>query len=41
VIDQKLDHREVLEAGEKMKDTLIGLLKRVVSKIAAGDGLAI
>jgi purine-nucleoside phosphorylase len=41
VIDQRLDHREVLEAGEKMKDTLIGLLKRIVSKIPADDGLAI
>ncbi|HKD04982.1 MAG TPA: purine-nucleoside phosphorylase [Bryobacteraceae bacterium] len=41
VTDQKLDHKEVLEAGEKMKGALIELLKRVVSKIPAGGGLAI
>ncbi len=41
VTDHKLDHKEVLEAGEKMKDTLIELLKRIVSKVSAGGGLAI
>jgi len=41
VTKQKLDHKEVLEAGEKMRDTLIELLKRIVSKIPAGGGLAI
>jgi purine-nucleoside phosphorylase len=41
VTDRKLDHKEVLEAGEKMKDTLIDLLKRIIPKIPAGGGLAI
>jgi len=30
VVDQKLDHREVLEVGERMKGTLIELLRRIV-----------
>ena len=30
VIDQKLDHREVLDVGERMKGTLIELLRRVI-----------
>ena len=30
VIDQKLDHKEVLEVGERVKGTLIELLRRVV-----------
>jgi purine-nucleoside phosphorylase len=41
VTDQKLDHKDVLEAGEKMKGTLIELLKRIVSKVPAGGGLAL
>jgi purine-nucleoside phosphorylase len=35
VVDQKLDHREVLEVGERMKGTLIELLRRIVPKLAA------
>lgn len=31
VIEGKLDHREVLEVGERMKGTLIELLRRIVS----------
>ena len=34
VVDQKLDHREVLEVGERMKGTLIELLRRIVPKLA-------
>jgi purine-nucleoside phosphorylase len=30
VTDRKLDHKEVLEVGERMKDTLIDLLRRVI-----------
>jgi purine-nucleoside phosphorylase len=30
VIDRKLDHKEVLEVGERMKGTLIELLRRVI-----------
>jgi purine-nucleoside phosphorylase len=30
VIDQKLDHKDVLEVGERVKGTLIELLRRVV-----------
>jgi purine-nucleoside phosphorylase len=30
VIEGKLDHREVLEVGERMKGTLIELLGRVI-----------
>jgi len=33
VIDQKLDHREVLEVGERMKGTLIELLRRLVPQL--------
>ena len=33
VIDQKLNHTEVLEVGERMKDTLIELLRRIVCQI--------
>jgi purine-nucleoside phosphorylase len=35
VLDQKLDHAEVLAAGENMKGTLTELLRRVVPKLAA------
>jgi purine-nucleoside phosphorylase len=31
VIEQKLDHKEVLEVGERMKGTLIDLLRRTIS----------
>jgi purine-nucleoside phosphorylase len=34
VTDQKLDHKEVLEVGERMKDTLIDLLRRVIPALA-------
>jgi purine-nucleoside phosphorylase len=33
VIDQRLDHREVLEVGERMKGTLIELLRRVIPRL--------
>ncbi|HEY4084880.1 MAG TPA: purine-nucleoside phosphorylase [Bryobacteraceae bacterium] len=35
VLDQKLDHAEVLATGEKMKDTLTELLRRIVPKLVA------
>jgi purine-nucleoside phosphorylase len=34
VIDRKLDHKEVLEVGERMKGTLIDLLRRTVAGLA-------
>ena len=34
VSDQKLDHREVLEVGEKVKDALLEVLRRVVQEAA-------
>jgi len=34
VIDQKLNHKEVLEVGERMKGTLIELLGKIVAKAA-------
>ncbi len=36
VVDQKLNHTEVLEVGDRMKDTLIELLRRLVPGVA-GD----
>lgn len=33
VIDQKLNHTEVLEVGERMKGTLIELLRRVIPRL--------
>ena len=33
VLDQKLHHSEVLEVGERMKGTLIDLLRRIVPKL--------
>jgi purine-nucleoside phosphorylase len=36
VTAQKLDHREVLEAGERVKDALLAVLRRVVQEAAAG-----
>ncbi|MES1258280.1 MAG: purine-nucleoside phosphorylase [Acidobacteriota bacterium] len=33
VTDRKLDHREVLEVGERMKGTLIELLRRVLPRL--------
>lgn len=33
VIDQKLNHSEVLEVGERMKSTLIGLLRELCRKL--------
>jgi purine-nucleoside phosphorylase len=33
VIDQKLDHKEVLEVGERMKGTLIELLRRTIPRL--------
>lgn len=35
VTDQKLDHEEVLEVGERMKGTLIDLLRRIIPGLAA------
>jgi len=34
VIEQKLDHREVLEVGERMKGTMAELLRRVLPRLA-------
>jgi purine-nucleoside phosphorylase len=33
VIDQKLNHAEVLEVGERMKGTLIELLRRIIPRL--------
>jgi purine-nucleoside phosphorylase len=33
VTDQKLDHKEVMEVGERMKGTLIELLRRVIPRL--------
>jgi purine-nucleoside phosphorylase len=33
VIDQKLDHKEVLEVGERMKGTMVELLRRVSPRL--------
>jgi purine-nucleoside phosphorylase len=33
VTDQKLDHKEVLEVGERVKDSMIGLLRRVLPRL--------
>ena len=33
VLDQKLNHTEVLEVGERMKGTLIELLRRLILKL--------
>jgi purine-nucleoside phosphorylase len=33
VTDRKLDHREVLETGERMKGTMVELLKRVLPRL--------
>lgn len=33
VIDQKLDHKEVLAVGERIKDTLVDLLRRVMPRL--------
>jgi purine-nucleoside phosphorylase len=33
VIDQKLDHQEVLEVGERVKDTMVELLRRVLPRL--------
>ena len=37
VIDRKLDHREVLDVGERMKGTLIEFLQRIVRQNALAD----
>ncbi len=34
VIDQKLDHKEVLEVGEQMKSTVVDLLRRLLPALA-------
>lgn len=34
VVSQKLNHKEVLEVGERMKGTLIELLRRIVPRLA-------
>jgi purine-nucleoside phosphorylase len=33
VIEQRLDHKEVLEVGERQKDTLIKLLQQIIRRI--------
>ena len=33
VTDQKLDHKEVLEVGERVKGTMIDLLRRVLPRL--------
>jgi len=33
VTDQKLDHREVLEVGDRVKDTMVELLRRVLPRL--------
>jgi purine-nucleoside phosphorylase len=33
VTDQKLDHREVLETGERVKGTMVELLRRVLPRL--------
>jgi purine-nucleoside phosphorylase len=33
VTDQKLDHKEVLETGERVKDTMVELLRRVLPRL--------
>jgi purine-nucleoside phosphorylase len=33
VTDQKLDHKEVLEVGERVKDTMVELLRRVLPRL--------
>jgi purine-nucleoside phosphorylase len=33
VTAQKLDHKEVLEVGERVKDSLIELLRRVLPRL--------
>jgi purine-nucleoside phosphorylase len=35
VVDQSLDHQEVLETAERMKDQFMGLLRAVIPDIAA------
>ena len=34
VLDQKLDHREVLETGERVKGALIEVIRRIVAAAA-------
>jgi purine nucleoside phosphorylase len=33
VIDQRLDHKEVLEVGARVKDSMIELLRRVMPRL--------
>jgi purine-nucleoside phosphorylase len=35
VTDQKLDHKEVLDVGAKVKDTIVDLLKRVLPRLTS------
>jgi purine-nucleoside phosphorylase len=35
ILDQPLDHKEVLETGERVKGQFIGLLKALIPRIAA------
>ncbi len=37
ILDQKISHEEVLEAGERVKDQLMALLKAIIPRIAAED----
>ena len=36
VTDQKLDHKEVLAVGERVKDTMVGLLRRILPRLQQG-----
>jgi purine-nucleoside phosphorylase len=35
VTDQKLDHKEVLQVGAQIKDTMVELLRRVLPRLAS------
>ena len=37
VTDQKLDHKEVLEVGAKIKDTMVDLLRRILPRLVEGS----
>jgi purine-nucleoside phosphorylase len=38
ILDQPLDHKEVLETGERVRGQFIALLKTVIPRIAAELG---
>ncbi len=35
IVDRKLDHKEVLEVGARVEDTLSGLLRRVLPRLVS------